>query len=301
MITNALTVDVEEYYHAAIFRAGTGALGTRNLESRVGRSIDRLLELLQRHAATATFFVLGEIADRHPRMVRQIATAGHEIASHGDRHEDVYRQTPGEFRADIRRAKARIEDVVGGAVVGYRAPNFSISPAQGWAYEVLLEEGLRYDSSLFPIRHDRYGQAGAPRFPFEIWRDGSAVLMEFPIGTVRLFGTNLPIGGGGYFRLLPFALTQLAIQSVNMRERQPVMFYLHPWELDPDQPRPPMAWRHRFRHYVGVAQEAAKLDDLLLRFKFGSARAVLDERTRDAILPINPAWLDAQPQGALAG
>jgi len=298
MITNALSVDVEEYYHAQIFRSGVGSLDTLNLESRVAHSVEQLLVMLYEHGATATFFVLGEIAERHPRILRQIAAEGHEVACHGGHHDDVYRFSPRDFRADIRDAKARIEDVVGGSVVGYRAPNFSIGPAQGWAYEVLLEEGFDYDSSLYPIRHDRYGQSDAPRFPFEIWRNGSSSLVEFPIGTVRVLGTNLPIGGGGFFRLLPFALTQIGIQRVNTQERQPVMFYLHPWELDPDQPRPPMPWLLSFRHYVGVAKEAMKLDDLLLRFHFGSARRVLEMLAQQPFAPIEPAWLQRrQPAG----
>jgi polysaccharide deacetylase family protein (PEP-CTERM system associated) len=280
MVTNALSVDVEEYYHAAIFRAGTRMLNAPSFESRVERSVERLLALLDEHFTRATFFVLGEIATLHPGTVRKIAAAGHEIASHGDRHEDVYRQTPGEFRADIRQAKARIEDVVGDPVVGYRAPNFSIGRAQFWAYEILLEEGFRYDSSTFPILHDRYGQVGAPRFPYDVLRAGSQTLIEFPIGTVRCFGVNLPIGGGGYFRLSPFAVTRLGIQRVNIHERRPVMFYLHPWELDPGQPQPPMAWSHHFRHYVGLERQPMKLDRLLAHFSFGTARHVLDVWTR---------------------
>ena len=284
MITNALSVDVEEYYHAAIFRHGTRGLGTGGFESRVEQSVERLLELLNDHFARATFFVLGEIATHHPGIVRRIAAQGHEIACHGNGHDDVYRLSPGEFRADIRKAKARIEDAVGDPVTGYRAPNFSIGRAQSWAYKILLEEGFRYDSSTYPILHDRYGQPRAPRVPYEIWRDGSASLMEFPIGTARLLGVNLPVGGGGYFRLSPFALTRFGIQDVNIRERRPVMFYLHPWELDPGQPRPPMAWRHRFRHYVGIKKEVAKLDCLLAHFSFGTARHVLDVWARPAPL-----------------
>jgi polysaccharide deacetylase family protein (PEP-CTERM system associated) len=284
MITNALSVDVEEYYHAAIFRHGTRALHGKPFESRVEQSVERLLALLSDHFARATFFVLGEIAARHPAVVRKIAAEGHEIACHGNGHDDVYRLSPREFRADIRQAKMRIEDVVGDPVTGYRAPNFSIGPAQSWAYKILLEEGFRYDSSMFPILHDRYGQPGAPRVPYEIWRDGSASLMEFPIGTVRVIGVNLPVGGGGYFRLSPFALTRFGIQDVNIRERRPVMFYLHPWELDPGQPRPQMAWRHRFRHYVGVKKQIAKLDCLLAHFCFGTARHVLDVWARPAPL-----------------
>ena len=164
----------------------------------------------------------------------------------------------------------------GDRVVGYRAANFSIGRAQSWAYQILLEEGFCYDSSMFPILHDRYGQFDAPRFPHEIWRDGSASLVEFPIGTVRLRGVNLPIGGGGYFRLSPFALTRAGIDQVNVRERRPVMFYLHPWELDPGQPRPAMPWHHRFRHYVGVDRQAAKLARLLGRFRFAPVRDVLE-------------------------
>jgi len=290
LITNALSVDVEEYYHAAIFRRGTSGRGPRHFESRVEESVDRLLALLNEHRARGTFFVLGEVAALHPAMVRTIAAAGHEIGCHSDRHEDVSAQSPGEFRADTRQAKARIEDAVGEAVIGYRAPNFSIGPAQSWAYQVLLEEGFRYDSSTHPIVHDRYGQPDAPRFPHEIYRDGSGSLTEFPIGTVRLLGLNLPIGGGGFFRLLPGALTRLGIERVNAAERRPVMFYLHPWELDPGQPRPAMAWRYRFRHYVGLEKEAAKLSALLARFRFGTAREVLeaqgDEARRVSVAPI---------------
>jgi polysaccharide deacetylase family protein (PEP-CTERM system associated) len=275
MITNALTVDVEEYYHAAIFRRGTAPWGTGSLESRVERSVDELLVLMSTSRARATFFVLGEVAARHPAMVRRIAEAGHEIGCHSDQHEDVHRQSPAQFRADTRRAKGRIEDALGAAIVGYRAPNFSIGADQSWAYAILVEEGFRYDSSTHPIWHDRYGQPGAPRFPYEIYRDGPDALMEFPIGTVRLLGVNLPIGGGGFFRLLPVAATRLGIAHVNAAERRPVMFYLHPWELDSGQPRPRMAWHHRFRLYVGVEKEATKLAALLGRFHFGTAREVL--------------------------
>src|SRR5262245_15774137 len=226
MITNALSVDVEEYYHAAIFREGTRALGSRPLPSRVENSVDRLLALLGEHYARATFFVLGEVAAEHPSVLRKIAAAGHEVACEVDRHEDVFRQSPEEFRADIRRARARIEDVVGDRVIGYRAPNFSIGRAQAWAFDILLDEGFLYDSSTYPILHDRYGQMSAPRFPYEIWANGSASLMEFPIGTAHVLGMNVPVGGGGYFRLAPLAFFRLGIERVNARERQPVMFYL---------------------------------------------------------------------------
>jgi polysaccharide deacetylase family protein (PEP-CTERM system associated) len=278
MIVNVLTVDVEEYYHAAIFRRGTSTLPGRGFESRVVSSMERLLELLRTHRTRATFFVLGEVAAAHPSLVRALVAEQHEVACHGDRHEDVCRQSPQEFRADIRRAKAEIEAVAGQPVIGYRAPNFSIGRAQSWAYEILAEEGFSYDSSLYPIHHDRYGQPDAPRFPYEIWRKGSASLMEFPIGTARVMGMNFPIGGGGFFRLLPYGMSCRGIRHVNVRERQPVMFYLHPWELDPDQPRAPMDWQNRFRHYVGVGKEAGKLSRLLGQFTFGTAREFLQTR-----------------------
>ena len=276
MITNALTVDVEEYYHAEIFQRGLDGTGRHNLESRVERSTDRLLELMREHGARATFFVLGEIAQRHPALVRRIAAERHEIGCHSDRHENVWRQSPDEFRADIRRAKQRIEDAAGQAVIGYRAPNFSIGRAQrSWAYPILLDEGFRYDSSVFPIVHDRYGQPDAPRFAYEVFRNTARGLLEFPIGTVRLIGMNLPISGGGYFRLLPLAVTAMGIRRVNRREGRPVMFYLHPWELDPGQPRQRMAWRHRVRHYVGLEKQVGKLSRLFSHFSFGPACEVL--------------------------
>jgi polysaccharide deacetylase family protein (PEP-CTERM system associated) len=288
MVLNALSVDVEEYFHAAIFRKAMAASGVR-FESRVERSMDRLLGLLSRGGVKATFFVLGEVAVEHPAVVRRIAAEGHEVGCHGDGHEDVRGQTPREFRADIHRAKSRLEDVVGDGVVGYRAPNFSIGREQSWAYEILHAEGFRYDSSTYPIVHDRYGAPAAPRFPYEVWRDGAAHLIEFPIGTARVLGVNLPIGGGGYFRLLPFALVRRGIERVNAREHRPMMFYLHPWELDPGQPRPKMAWRYRFRHYVGMEHEEAKLSSLLDRFRFGTARTVL---------ALQGIWLDELPAAA---
>jgi polysaccharide deacetylase family protein (PEP-CTERM system associated) len=278
MLVNALSVDVEEYFHAEIFRRGTQAASGRHFESRLEASVERLLGILRDCHTKATFFTLGEIAATHPSVVRRIAADRHEIACHSDRHENVYRQNPREFRADVRCAKARLEDLVGDAVTGYRAPNFSIGRAQSWAYEILVDEGFRYDSSMFPILHDRYGQRDAPRFPYEIWSNGTSSLTEFPIGTARVLGVNLPIGGGGYFRLSPFEFVRRGIDRVNDLEGQPVMFYLHPWELDPGQPRPPMSWRHRFRHYVGLNQEAAKLYRLLARFRFGTAREVLQTR-----------------------
>jgi polysaccharide deacetylase family protein (PEP-CTERM system associated) len=275
-VLNVLSVDVEEYFHAEIFQIGARRQAASTFESRVEASVDLLLALLARSGARGTFFTLGEVAAAHPSVVRAIAALGHEVACHGDRHECVYRMTPAQFRDDIRRAKRRLEDLAGTPVIGYRAPNFSIGPHQTWAYSILMEEGFRYDSSTYPILHDRYGRPTAPRFPYGVFRSGMSWLTEFPIGTARVLGVNLPIGGGGYFRLSPYELTRRGIRYVNSCERQPVMFYVHPWELDPGQPRLPMSRRHRFRHYVGLENEATKLSQLLAEFRFGTAREVLE-------------------------
>ena len=273
-IVNALSVDVEEYFHAKVFQEGTNSART-GLESRVEASTERVLALLASSGARATFFVLGQVAADHPNLIRKIVGEQHEIACHGDGHELVSRQTPPQFRADVRRAKARLEDIIGELVVGYRAPNFSIARAQAWAYEILLTEGFRYDSSSYPIRHDSYGDHDAPRFPHDVWRTETGRLIEFPIGTTRLLGVNLPIGGGGYFRLLPMMLTRAGIRRVNAREHRPVLFYFHPWELDPHQPRPAMPWRNRLRHYIGMTREENKLARLFGDIKFAPIRDVL--------------------------
>lgn len=274
IVINALSVDVEEYYHAIIFRRATGGRPKQDFESRVERSVDRVLSLLDREDFRATFFVLGEVAALHPRMIKEIAGAGHEIGCHGYHHELVSGLTPNEFRADIHRAKALLEDLSGQAVIGYRASTFSIGRAQAWAYDILIEEGFRYDSSVYPIFHDLYGDPTAPRHPYRIQGNGLGNLTELPIGSVRLFGVNLPIGGGGYFRLLPVALIRRGIRRVNHREGQPIVFYFHPWELDPDHPNPPMRFRHRFRLYVGLRRMEGKLAALLKEIRFGTIRDV---------------------------
>jgi len=275
-VVNALSVDVEEYYHATVFQEAVNG-ATSGLESRVVASTERVLGLLGAYGVKATFFVLGEVASSHPSIVRRIARDGHEVACHGYDHTLVSRRTPDEFRAEVRRAKAVLEDVGGQSVLGYRAPSFSIGPAERWAYAVLAEEGFRYDSSVYPVVHDRYGDRLAPRFPYTIWPNGRDTLVEFPIGTVRLLGVNLPIGGGGYFRLVPGGLIEAGIRRVNTVDRKPIMFYFHPWELDPGQPRPSMAWHRRFRHYVGQRRHGEKLAHLLQSTRFGTARDVLEQ------------------------
>jgi polysaccharide deacetylase family protein (PEP-CTERM system associated) len=273
-VVNALSVDVEEYYHAIIFQEATGGRPVA-WPSRVEASVDRVLALFARHDIQATFFTLGEVGRAHPGMVRAIARAGHEIACHGHLHREVWRLTRADFAADVSRAKAVLEDVAGQRVLGYRAPNFSIRPPAVWAYDELERAGFAYDSSIYPIVHDRYGSPGAPRFPYAVHPQNGNRLLEFPIGTARVGGVNFPIGGGGYFRLLPMKLVRRGIQHVNAREGGPVMFYFHPWELDAGQPRPPMRWAHRARHYLGLARHERKLDRLLETVPFTTAQAVL--------------------------
>jgi polysaccharide deacetylase family protein (PEP-CTERM system associated) len=275
MITNALSVDVEEYYHSIEFETAFPGEERQTLPSRVEESTEQVLILLSTLGVRATFFTVGQIAEAHPELIRQVSEAGHEIACHSYRHELVSRQSPDEFRCDLQRAKGILEDLTGEEIIGYRAPNYSIGVAQAWAYDILLEEGFLYDSSIYPIVHDRYGWPNAPRFPHEIRTDGSRKLIEFPIGTTCVLGKNLPIGGGGYFRLLPVGWFQNRIQRVNKHEGQPVMFYFHPWELDPQQPYPSMPWYHSLRHYVGIEGLEAKLRRLLQDCHFSTVREVL--------------------------
>jgi len=265
-IANVLTVDVEEYYHGVEFGAALGPEGLSRLPSRVVAETERLLDVLDAHAARGTFFTLGTVAERYPRLVRSIVARGHELASHGWDHRLVDALGPEGFRLDVRAARRALEDVSGRAVSGYRAPNYSIRRETAWAFRILYEEGYGYDSSVYPIAHDRYGFPGAPRFPHAI-ATGDGALWEVPVGTARLGSTNLPIGGG-FFRLLPGPLVAAAVASVNRIERQPALLYVHPWEFDPGQPRPAMSWTHRFRHYVGIAGAEAKLRALLRRFGF---------------------------------
>ena len=275
MIRNALSIDVEEYYHGMEFASAIPVGKHAYLPSRVELNVDRVLELLATYGVQATFFCVGQVAKAHPSMMRKIVNQGHEVACHSDRHELVWRQTPDEFRNDLQWARARLEDLTGQPVLGYRAPNYSIGREQAWAYDILLTEGFKYDSSVYPIVHDRYGQADAPRFPYEIHRCGPDALIEFPIATRRLFGVNFPLGGGGFFRLLPTVWFRQGIRHLNHTEGQAAMFYFHPWELDPRQPYPRMPWRHRFRHYINLEQMEAKLHRLLRDIPFAPVSEVL--------------------------
>lgn len=275
-VVNAFSVDVEDWYQVSDLEAVVDRASWDRQESRVGRSTDRILALLADAGVRATFFVLAWNAERHPDIVRTIAAAGHEVASHGYAHRLIYEQTPDAFRADVTRAKKLLEDVTGHAVLGYRAPSLSITPRSEWALDVLIDAGFRYDSSVIPIRDALYGHPAAGRFPYVIREAGGRRLVEFPITTARVLGRNLPLGGGGWLRVFPYAYFRWGMRRVNRRERQPAVVYIHPWEIDAGQPRLRTAGKRGFStHYVGLAGTEAKLRRLLREFRFAPLRDVL--------------------------
>ena len=263
-VRNAMTVDVEDYYQVQAFATCVSREDWDNLPSRVERNTDRLLAQFDQAGITATFFTLGCVAKRHPQIVRRIVDAGHELASHGWKHVLVHDQTPQAFAADVRQTKTFLEDLGGTAVTGYRAATFSIGKRTPWAFDVLADAGYRYSSSIYPVHHDLYGMPDAPRTPF---RPGGGALWEIPMTTLRLMDHNLPCSGGGYFRLVPYWLFRQALSRVNQTEGMRGIFYLHPWEIDPDQPRIDAASRlSKFRHYVNLGKTEARLGHLLRDF-----------------------------------
>jgi polysaccharide deacetylase family protein (PEP-CTERM system associated) len=307
-IVNAMTVDVEDYFQVSAFERVVARDRWPEYESRVAANTDRLLGIFAEFGVRATFFVLGWAAERDGSIVRRIGDAGHEVASHGYGHRLVYDQTPETFREDVRRARRVLQDLSGQPVNGYRAPSFSITERSLWALDVLVEEGYTYDTSIFPIRHDRYGIPGAPRHPFwvgvgrgsgagrpfppppavdsrglrrglaealrakagRVASDNEAGLLEIPASTIRIAGLNLPVAGGGYFRLLPYWWTRFGIRRLNEVEGKPAVFYMHPWELDPDQPRLAGSALSRFRHYRNLSRTEARLRRLLSDVRFGT-------------------------------
>ncbi len=260
-IRNAMSVDVEDYFQVQAFADVVPRASWEAIPRRVEANTDRILEKFAAAQVHATFFTLGWIAERHPALIRRIVAGGHELASHGYDHVLAHRLTPVEFGDDVGRTRRMLEDIGGVPVVGYRAPTFSIGPRNPWAFERLEREGYRYSSSVFPIRHDLYGVPDAPRAPF---RPSSGALWELPMTTVRLLRRNLPCSGGGYFRLLPYELFRSGLRRINRVERRPGIFYFHPWEIDPDQPRVEGSSRlSRFRHTVNLSRMAGRLDRLL--------------------------------------
>lgn len=266
-----MSIDVEDYFHVSALAPAAPRSRWSEFECRVERNTDRLLQLFASRQVTATFFILGWVAERYPALVKRIAAQGHEIASHGYWHQLVYDLTPQEFAEDVRTTKKLLEDHTGQPVWGYRAPSYSITQRSLWALDVLLEAGYRYDASVFPIHHDRYGIPDAPRHA-HAWTRPGGVLAEVPPATVRIGSVNLPMAGGGYFRLLPYAWTHWGVSHLNQREQAPAVFYLHPWEIDPEQPRLPATLLSRVRHYRNLDQTARRLERLLRDFAFGPVR-----------------------------
>jgi polysaccharide deacetylase family protein (PEP-CTERM system associated) len=263
---NALTIDVEDYFQVSAFAPYIARSEWPQRECRIERNIERILVMLEAHRTKATFFTLGWIAERYPQLVRQLVAEGHELASHGYGHERASDLSEAAFFADIDRAKQLLQDVGGVAVQGYRAPSFSIGTGNLWAFDSLARAGYRYSSSIYPIRHDHYGMPDAPRFAHRA-REG---LLEIPVTTLRWGGRNFPSSGGGYFRLLPYAVSRWMLRQVNQRDGQPAIFYFHPWEIDAGQPRVAgIDARTRFRHYLNIDRMPARLEQLLSDFSWG--------------------------------
>jgi polysaccharide deacetylase family protein (PEP-CTERM system associated) len=276
-LRNALTIDVEDYYHVTAFEGSIPRSKWAEYESRVEANTRRILDLLERHGIRATFFVLGWVGEHHPHLVREIHARGHEIAAHSYWHHLVYRLTPEEFREDVVRVRDVLADLTGEPVLAYRAPSFSITRQSLWAMEILAAEGFRFDSSIFPVRHDRYGIPGADP-AIHRFETPAGPLWEFPASVVRIAGLNVPVAGGGYFRLYPLRWSLHCLAKINEKYRRPFVFYVHPWELDPDQPRLGVGSRlSRFRHYVNLASTEKKLDNLLGKFTFGSLSDAIGE------------------------
>ena len=274
-ITNALTIDVEDYFQVSAFAPHIARSEWNTRECRVERNIDGILEMLARHDTKATFFTLGWIAERYPQLVRQIVKEGHELASHGYGHERATDQTEEAFFADIQLAKIVLEDLADSEINGYRAPSFSIGAGNLWAFDCLARAGYRYSSSIYPIRHDHYGMPDSPRFAYEV-RPG---LMEIPITTLRVLNRNFPSSGGGYFRLLPYALSRWMLCRVNGHDREPGIFYFHPWEIDTGQPRiAGISSKTRFRHYVNIDRMEGRVNQLLRDFKWGRMDQIFLDR-----------------------
>lgn len=279
-ITNALTIDVEDYFQVSAFAPYIRRDEWDSRECRVERNVHQILDLLARRGTPATFFTLGWVAERYPQIVRRIVAEGHELASHGYGHQRASDLDARAFEDDVTRAKRILEDIGGAPVLGYRAPSFSIGTGNLWAFDVLAKAGYRYSSSIYPIAHDHYGMPDSPRFAYRV----SSGLLEVPVTTVRLMNRNLPSSGGGYFRLLPYAMSRWLIGRVNRTDREPAVFYFHPWEIDPGQPRVAgIDAKTRFRHYVNIPRMESKLQLLLDDFRWGRMDQIFLPRLPQAL------------------
>jgi polysaccharide deacetylase family protein (PEP-CTERM system associated) len=281
-IINAMTVDVEDYFHVAALAKSIDRSKWDSMEYRAEASTRLLLDLFDESNIRATFFVLGWVARRSPDLIREIASRGHEVASHGMSHKLVFNQTPEEFSRETYESKALLEEIIGAPVLGYRASTYSITNRSLWALDILNEAGFAYDSSIFPIHHDTYGIPDASQVPSRIATPKGASIVEFPMSTAPMFGTRIPVSGGGYFRILPYWLTRSGLRKLNNELSRPFIFYLHPWEVDPGQPRVDAGWKSRLRHYTNLDRCEARLRRLIGEFRFGRVRDVLSDA---ALLP----------------
>ncbi len=275
-IKNVLTIDVEDYFHVAALSKSIQVKDWDNIATRVEKNTKALLALFGRHEVTATFFILGWVAERYPGLVKEIYGAGHEVASHGYSHQLIYTQSQAEFRNETLKSKKILEDIIGQEVKGYRAASYSITKKSLWALDILAEAGFKYDSSVFPVHHDNYGIPGSPELPYKLESPDGNTLVEYPLSTYKILGQTLPIAGGGYFRLYPFWLSHFFYKKVNASGK-PFVFYLHPWEIDPDQPRVKASWFSEFRHYNNLDKCEKRLSGLLNRFDFISMDGKLEE------------------------
>lgn len=275
-IRNAMTVDVEDYFHVSAFAKSIDRSDWDSQPLRVEKNTRRLLDQFDEHGIKSTFFVLGWVAERAGSLVREIADRGHEVACHGYSHQLVYNQSPEIFREETVRSKQILEDIIQAPVHGYRAASYSITKRSRWALDILAEAGFEYDSSIFPVHHDLYGMPDSPNHPYRLKTQTGKPLVEFPLSTARVFGYRLPVAGGGYFRLYPYTLTKLGLGQIN-RDNRPFIFYLHPWEIDPDQPKVSTTWLSRFRHYRNLDKCEFRLTRLMSDFSFGTVREVLDD------------------------
>ena len=277
-LLNAFSVDVEDYFQVAALAPAISRESWPTREYRVESNTEVILQLCQEKKVRGTFFILGWVAEKSPQLVKRIADAGHEIACHGFSHQLIYTQTQEVFREETLRAKHFLEDVIGKAVTGYRAASFSITRQSLWALDVLIDAGFEYDSSVFPIRHDRYGIPGAAPEPNRITAPSQRTLVEFPMSAATFFGVQVPVSGGGYFRILPYWVTRAGLKQINEKSGRPFTFYLHPWEVDPEQPRVKVGAFSRFRHYTNLHRCEARLRRVLGDFRFGTMRQVLEQR-----------------------
>ena len=271
---NILTIDVEDYFHVAALAKSISADDWNNIACRIEKNTNLLLDLFDEHDAKATFFVLGWVAERYPNIIREIKVRGHEIASHGYSHQLIYKQTPAQFRTETIKSKQLLEDITGQAVLGYRAASYSITNKSLWALDILCETGFEYDSSIFPVRHDNYGIPGSPTEPYVLKTTSGQSLIEYPLSTYKFLGQVLPVAGGGYFRLYPYWLSHFFYKSIN-NSMKSFVFYLHPWEVDPEQPRIKASWFSEFRHYNNLDKCESRLRQLLTDFEFNGMDAQL--------------------------